>query len=165
MKDSHPECSEHNCKRKAKYQKGGLCAPCYMRAWRYGSASYDPKAYLRSTRSPTTKELAWAAGFLEGEGCFSVRGDYHIACISASQVNPEPLQTLHSIFGGSLNERFGSHERQSDYWHWGVSGARARGVMMTLYSLLSRQKQGIIKELAKDAKWKKENNTNTQYMH
>ena len=63
------------------------------------------------------ESIIWAAGFLEGEGFFTVkrskqqlkRGDlvavYTSYVIGASQVNTEPLLRLQEIFGGRIHPR------------------------------------------------------------
>ena len=105
----------------------------------------------KATKSPTPRELEWAAGFLEGEGCFS--GSRSL--ISASQSSREPLDRLQGLFGGSIGQyAYTSSWRKGGkkaYWLWTVTGSRARGVMMTLYSLLTiRRKEQIRQSLARD---------------
>lgn len=101
--------------------------------------------------SPTTRNLEWAAGFLEGEGTFWVsdRKRKYVA-VSAEQEEREPLDRLQKYFGGSV--RYYRHKSvtpngnlyRNPNHRWLASGARARGVMMTLYSLLSlRRRQQI----------------------
>lgn len=94
----------------------------------------------RATVSPTTRDFEWAAGFLEGEGCFkSNRGSGEV---EAPQKYPEPLYRLQSLFGGSVKERSGLRDGAlCEYKTWFITGHRARGVMMTLYGLLSKRRQ------------------------
>lgn len=44
-------------------------------------------------------DAAWAAGFLDGEGCFSIRvaGDSFHPIVEASQVDPRPLLKLQQM--------------------------------------------------------------------
>jgi len=105
-----------------------------------------------ASTSPTPNELHWAAGFLEGEGTFGFRGA--TAAIHAAQTdNLVPLGRLLALFGGSITtHRQGSSRRRGlrarDGEMWTVRGSRARGVMMTLYSILSpRRQQQICKAL------------------
>ena len=81
--------------------------------------------------------LYWVAGFLEGEGCF--RPPPKSACISASQVQLEPLLKLQSICGGSvyLMKRKKSQLNHQPAWRWNVNGRPAAEWAMTLYSLMS----------------------------
>lgn len=114
---------------------------------------------ISAIRTPTDRELGWAAGFLEGEANFHkakvplkdgklCRGGENIRC---SQVNPDPLTLLQEIFGGRVNLVKVNTPKHNNYWHWSISGARARGVMMTLYPLMSSTRQGQIEAALRDA--------------
>lgn len=106
--------------------------------------------------SPTGIDLAWAAGFLEGEGCFGWSGGKKGPSserISAGQKNPEPLYKLLAMFGGRIGMQhqmtknlIKSQGVATSLPYWMVSGSRARGVMMTLYPLLSKRRQEKIKQ-------------------
>ena len=97
----------------------------------------------RATVSPTTVDLAWAAGFLEGEGTFLTNNRSGQA--KASQVQREPLERLARFFGGSITlVHKNRRPNESNIYHWSVSGARARGVMMTLFPFLSPRRQSQI---------------------
>jgi len=111
------------------------------------------------SRRPTSADLHWAAGFLEGEGTFAGNGRYHKSPkgishkVAATQVEPETLWRLREMFGGVV-----SHARQPDgvrqgIWQWQLSGVRARGVMMTLYSLLSERRRIYIREELARGRW------------
>jgi hypothetical protein len=94
----------------------------------------------KATLTPRTVDLYWAAGFLEGEGCFRAADRTEEAY--ASQVDPEPLYRLQLLFGGRIQLR----TNRRPIYEWQVHGARARGVMMTLYSLLSARRRGQIRQ-------------------
>ena len=88
-------------------------------------------------------DYAWAAGFLEGEGCFRKNGGSQ--CVVVPQVNMEPLVRLQAWFGGRIGR---THTREFPINTWTVTGSRARGVMMTLYSFMSsRRKEQIRRAL------------------
>lgn len=99
------------------------------------------------TLHPTTADLHWAAGFLDGEGSFATIpvkhrdgiGVSHSARVFASQLYPESLQKLATLFGGSIyfREGRGNLLSKKGIWTWSVHGGMARGLMMTLYILLS----------------------------
>lgn len=103
-------------------------------------------------QSPTSWDIGWAAGFMEGEGCFTHTGGrtaYGSERVQASQVNREPLERLLALFGGRVIERqnnprgFGG--RGAGVINvWQVNGTRARGVMLTLFSLMSERRKGQI---------------------
>lgn len=110
-------------------------------ARRFGEITYRQKRSTpKATRSPTIRDLEWAAGFLEGEGCFRV-GYTHShqsrsETVTVTQVNIVPLLKLQEIFGGTVYDR-GSQPKRRHQYGWYVTGARARGVMMTLYVLFT----------------------------
>ncbi len=99
-----------------------------------------------ATVRPTIRDLEWAAGFLDGEGCpIAYNGTQRF---SALQADTEPLNRLLRLFGGSLISQ-SDRARKKPAWLWQVHGARARGVMMTLYLLFSaRRRSQIHKALA-----------------
>lgn len=99
-----------------------------------------------------------AAGFMEGEGSFSwkgnpVRGNRSKTgthWIAAGQYSIEPLEQLKELFGGTICKR----TRPAGFHVWTVTGANARGAMMMLYPFLSSRRKAKIKELLdKPGKW------------
>lgn len=91
-------------------------------------------------------ELAWAAGFLDGEGCFTVlpsNGNYQ-CLVDAAQMNPEPLMKLKKLFGGNLrfaNSVYGGN------WYWRVYASNASEVAKAVLPYLvykNRQAEIII---------------------
>lgn len=91
-----------------------------------------------ATVKPTRSDLAWAAGFLEGEGSFV---SANRSCeVKAEQVNREPLDRLFSLFGGAIASRPARGNRRAIY-SWRASGARARGIAMTLWHFLSSRRR------------------------
>jgi len=105
------------------------------------------RATPHATISPVAIDLAWAAGFLEGEGSF-IR-DGRIAAAQAGDQVPDPLIRLQQLFGGSITKR----EPRSDVlgkqrqWVWTVCGPRARGVMMTIYTFMSSRRKMQIRSV------------------
>ena len=99
--------------------------------------------------SPTICDLAWAAGFLEGEGSFASStgsGGYPVIRIQAGQTDePWPIHHLQKLFGGSVFRR-APYKGGRPHSRWYVHQARARGVMMSLYFLLSPRRQNQIKQ-------------------
>lgn len=125
----------------------------------------------QAERCPTIMEIHWIAGFLEGEGSFTAsRGSngYPTARVEANQNQKEPLEKLHRLLGGSLRRRGGKTVRfknrsreyeQRDYWSWYAHQARARGIMMTVYSLMSPRRQDQIRNVF--AAWKRNGHSTT----
>lgn len=101
----------------------------------------EHKSTAMAIRRPSGKMLAWAAGFLGGEGNF--RDNATTTVITASQVNREPVQRLLEMFGGSL--RFTRNKQWSPTWVWAACGMRARGIAMTLYVFMSAKRQTQIR--------------------
>jgi len=104
---------------------------------------FEHRATNPAVRTPTNADLAWIAGFLEGEGCFY--GTDSGQSIQASQVNPEPLGKLLELLGGRVLKKKG-HGSSKDFWLWKVAGSRARGIMLTLWPLMSYKRQEQIKK-------------------
>ena len=106
----------------------------------------------------TSRDLEWAAGFLEGEGCFGIysnkgqRARSRMPRISAVQIADETLMRLKTLFGGHVQLRSAQRPTSQNYYAWVIQGARAIGVMMTLYTLLSAKRKAKIKEIS--AEWK-----------
>src|SRR5690349_2954912 len=94
----------------------------------------------RATVTPTVRDLAWAAGFLEGEGSFSHQVG-HSEAVYCRQVNLEPIHRLQDLFGGVIAQRLpGDRFGKQIQFEWHVTGARARGIMLTLYPLFSQRR-------------------------
>ncbi len=96
---------------------------------------------IRAAQSPTLADIAWSAGFIEGEGCFS---SHNTCTVSVAQVQREPLERLQRFFGGSISARLGKG-RKHGLNVWRVSGARARGVAYTLYQMMSPRRRRQIR--------------------
>lgn len=107
-----------------------------------GRLGREDKKTIRASTSPTVPDLHWAAGFLEGDGSF--QPNRNSGMVSAAQVNREPLTKLQKMFGGSIKKTIRRNLNHSNFHVWQVSGPRARGVMMTLYILMSGRRQSQI---------------------
>lgn len=89
-----------------------------------------------------TRDLEWLAGFLEGEGCFDVSKRYGSVRITACQVQRWPLEKCEALVGGRINgPRQQRNPNAQPRYDWGLSGIKAAGLMMTLYTLLSPRRQ------------------------
>lgn len=60
------------------------------------------------------EDLAWAAGFFEGEGHINVqeRRNKSFICITVAQVDRRPLDKLQSLFGGKVYGPYGPYTTQ-----------------------------------------------------
>lgn len=116
------------------------------------------KNTVMATKSPTSGDLYWAAGFLDGEGSFGRNGGASAPSterVTASQSDRELLDRLSAMFGGAVkphtfrNKAFlGTKYEQliKPIWRWEVTGVLARGVMMTLYTLLSQRRKSAVRD-------------------
>ena len=92
-----------------------------------------------------TQKLHWAAGFLEGEGCFH---SINSATVAATQVQREPLERLLDLFGGKIairkySNKDGANRQLAHSWY--IHGKYAAGIMMTIYSLMIPRRKEQIK--------------------
>lgn len=102
---------------------------------------------------PTTKDIAWAAGFLEGEGSFRPGGNKSSVRITCAQVNREPLALLSALFGGNIGKYKPNSPTASDYYAWCLNGVRAAGLMMTIYMFMSAKRKTQIQNALKSKGW------------
>jgi len=113
---------------------------------------------IRASKFPTIIEIGWIVGFLEGEGSFlKVKGS-NSQLVCATQVQREPLERLQSYLGGRIKYRVREDSRKhfrnvQPSHEWTIFGSRARGVMMTVYSLMSPKRQEQIKKALGNGKW------------
>lgn len=100
------------------------------------------------------KDIVWAAGFLEGEGSFSLNSG--TAQIQCEQVQRQPLEKLRRLFGGKIALRKRNHQNpirsgtrriiEQPIYQWWLCGHRAAGVMMTIFDMLSPVRQEQVKK-------------------
>jgi hypothetical protein len=95
------------------------------------------------------KDIYWTAGFIEGEGYFCTWNSGASAVV-VSQVQREPLERLQAMYGGSL-ARYQqlSNPRANAFYRWTLMGPDARGLMMTIYSLMSPKRKRQIEKVLK----------------
>jgi hypothetical protein len=79
---------------------------------------------------PVESDYAWAAGFIDGEGTFSITKhvngvNSYKPHLAVSQVDRRPLDRLQVLFGGHVKSMRSRHPNQSDYWRWGLASAQA----------------------------------------
>lgn len=92
-------------------------------------------------------KIAWAAGFLDGEGYIGVTRNfnkrngrmYYRIDLNAAQVHLAPMELLKSMFGGRVNFHQNKHQ---GYWYWRVYGEEARqAIVLLLPYLVVKRKQ------------------------
>jgi len=95
------------------------------------------KKSLAPTVKPTLLDIVWAAGIYEGEGsCNHYR-------LYVGQKDRWILDKLRNLFGGSVSCQL----CKSGIYNWTLSGARGRGLAMTIYSFLSPRRKEQVRKM------------------
>ena len=82
-------------------------------------------------------QIAWAAGLFEGEGSCT-RARHGSQNVHLGQKDRWVCDRMKALFGGSIGER---QMNGSPFYEWHISGARARGFLMTMFTFLSPRRQ------------------------
>lgn len=78
--------------------------------------SVSGECYFSIMIYPDREELAWAAGFFDGEGSFSWTNTAAVGCAVINQASKEPLERFQSAVGG-LGKIYGPYQpRHKDHW-------------------------------------------------
>lgn len=98
---------------------------------------------LAPVEHPSLYDIVWFAGIYEGEGSVSnsSQAPYVSLSLSVAQKDPWILIHIQRLFGGSVRKR---KSKNSEYSVWAISGARARGIAMTIFKFLSPRRQNQI---------------------
>lgn len=97
----------------------------------------------------STVDIAWAAGFMEGEGSFmQSRTTPYLEC---AQVQREPLERMQAMFGGTVSlfkrKNKGPSGKWNDFYRWTLYGNAAAGLMMTFFVLMSPKRKDQIEKV------------------
>lgn len=96
----------------------------------------------------TETDIAWAAGFFDGEGCIVIRKylqknrkvpSYYVE-IQISQREREPLERFMKWFGGTINTKTNGTYNGRKYYYWRVMGIRALETLDIIYPFLYGKK-------------------------
>lgn len=148
-------CIAPNCLNKAKVK--ARCAMHHARFINHSSfekqipmLGKEHKTTKKSTKSPTLLDIAWASGFYEGDGGCYRSNTARTERVTIYQVKIESLQKMLKLFGGNLYKVDRKYKRtdginSKDGYKWAISGSRARGFMMTIFTFLSKHKKLQIK--------------------
>jgi len=93
-------------------------------------------------------ELAYLAGYLDGEGCFRVA---NTAIVSVSNTYPWTLVILQQYFGGHIRLHTRANKVHRTCYEWAVCGSKARSCITTLIPYLweKREQAELILEIFK----------------
>ena len=94
--------------------------------------STTPKA----SKSPTTHDIAWAAGIYEGEGTTKANAGTQMVCVV--QKDPWILYRFQEFFGGTVKHR---PRHKYPVYEWKINGTRARGFLYTIFTHLSPRRR------------------------
>ena len=105
-----------------------------------------------------THDLPWLAGILEGEGCFHIRAGRTARAtpcpvIDLTMGDKDIVERAAKLMGGRINPK--PDQRKPHYtpmWRTTVEGARAAGVMMTIYKFLGMRRAAKVAAVL--AEWK-----------
>jgi hypothetical protein len=98
-------------------------------------------------------DYAWAAGFMDGEGCFTLSNPARTArdetvrtvIVSATQVRPDPLMKLSAMFSaGTLRPTRTALGRKSWEWRGRAELARTMIPLILPYLVLKRREAEIV---------------------
>lgn len=95
----------------------------------------------------STKDVYWLAGLLEGEGAFTKNGAHPVIALKMDDL--DVVSRCGRILGASNVRSAIDRSRlgRKCYFVVSISGCRAAGWMMTLYSLMGARRQARIREL------------------
>lgn len=93
---------------------------------------------------PAIKDIAWVAGLLEGEGCFSSNKGQ--PCIQINMVDLDTIEKIRGIINPNIKICIIEKPNKQVQYKITVGGSLAIQWMMTIYSLMSKRRQMKIKE-------------------
>ena len=113
-----------------------------------GPKNHAPRGTSAPTLHPTTKDIAWAAGIIEGEGSVCKAKKCHFGQgikLTVVQKDDWILRKLRDLFGGSLAYQNAAHDAYKKgptrLPIWRISGVRAFGLTMTIFQFMSPRRQ------------------------
>src|SRR3990167_10894405 len=98
-------------------------------------------------------DRAWAAGFLDGEGCFQIRRGSskqptnYLALVEVGQTDQRPLLRIQHLFGGRIAIRKQATARWATAYYWiilGLNAARMIEVVQPYLQLKNEQARVLL---------------------
>ena len=106
----------------------------------------------------TTEMLAWAAGFIDAEGCISIvrgqgrRSPNHYVSIQVGNNDLPPLQVLADMFGGTVKTRktlYGTSKTHFSWWSRSSGPALQAIADLSPYLVSKREEADLVVEFGK----------------
>ena len=111
-----------------------------------------------STMSASREELAWAAGFIDGEGSFTSHNGGTYPRLSATQAHKEPLERLQKLWGGTVGVQRPSREGRKTIYYWELYGfAKVQNAFAQMYTWLGKAKRDkaiLVLRAHTDSNWR-----------
>jgi hypothetical protein len=84
-------------------------------------------------------EIAWAAGFIDGEGSIGVyrKGKWWSLSLSASNTDIRPLQKLQKLFKGTFHKKKEPRDNRKQKFEWIVQGKTAAQALIQMREFLT----------------------------
>lgn len=104
----------------------------------------SPGSSESETRGLTATELAYYAGFFDGEGCIMLTGKSGIR-LAVSNTHLPTLREMHKLFGGSVRQckRYGDIDRNLFQWYAGGVGAQRVLFLIRPYLFQKRRQASV----------------------
>ena len=93
--------------------------------------------------------IAWAAGLIEGEGCFTLHSKKH-PYLLVDSTDKDVIEKLHTVFPfGSVRGPYTNSKRpqHKPRWRFDAYGPKCRNIMMSIYPYLCSRRKAKINEL------------------
>jgi hypothetical protein len=93
----------------------------------------------------TENDRCYAAGLIEGEGCFLPDARKHskrsFPSIRVNMCDKEPVEWLFKMFGGSFSFRKSFNPKHMDQWAWSCGGRRAGAVAASIHRYIKSERK------------------------
>lgn len=92
------------------------------------------------------QELAYLAGFWDGEGSFGIYwhkgSSRHFATVQMTNTDHKIVQTFHERFGGRIH-LYGQKGHQNKHWHWSLNAStnKIRVFLLAMTPYLRQKKE------------------------
>ena len=111
----------------------GSCRTAFWNKHRAAKPRVNRTA-MNAVQSPCLLDIAWAAGVYEGEGHARFGETLQVVIV---QKDRWLLERFITLFGGAI---YGPHGH-SGCFNWYISGVRARGFLLTVFTFLSPRRR------------------------